>query len=398
MARPLRLEQAGARYHLTARGNERRAIFRDEADRQHFVGLLAGLPERFGTRLHAYVLMPNHYHLLLETPEANLSRAGQWLNVSYSVWFNRRHQRSGHLFQGRYGVIIIEDDRNFQEVGRYVHLNPVRVGRLHLDKGARAAARVGAGVVPTAELAKQRLKTLREWKGSSYRAYVGLNAVPAWLVTEVLRGMCGGRTEGEQRRAFRRYVEEAVRQGMVESPWERLVTGEVLGTLEFGRRLRGEARANEREQTGARKLRPKASWGQVIGVVERVKGTPTIQYQGQEIAFTRPFKRIEMVEAVSNVVGQDLSKVNADGTHPGLGFPSVLDGPGGYGYFQDGNWHGMRAFMKRTVKGVNWALVFNASMQPDMLDAKIGQAALHEIRDTVERMKEYPKVDFFKEF
>src|SRR2546426_737127 len=291
MARPLRLEQAGARYHLTARGNERRAIFRDEADRQHFVGLLAGLPERFGTRLHAYVLMPNHYHLLLETPEANLSRAGQWLNVSYSVWFNRRHQRSGHLFQGRYGAIIIEGDRNFQEVGRYVHLNPVRVGRLHLDKGARAAARVGAGVVPTPELAKQRLKTLSEWKGSSYRAYVGLNAVPAWLVTGVLLGMCGGRTEGEQRRAFRRYVEEAVRQGMVESPWERLVTGEVLGTLEFGRRLRGEARANEREQTGARKLRPKASWGQVIGVVERVKGERWEEFRdrhgdwGRDLAF-----------------------------------------------------------------------------------------------------------------
>src|SRR5438034_9970909 len=117
MARPLRWERPGARYQVTARGNERRAIFRNDADRQHFISLLAQLPERFGTCLHAYVLMPNHYHLLLETPEANLSRVGQWLNVSYSVWFNRRHQRSGHLFQGRYGAIIIEDHRNFQEVG-----------------------------------------------------------------------------------------------------------------------------------------------------------------------------------------------------------------------------------------------------------------------------------------
>jgi putative transposase len=272
VARPLRLERAGARYHLTARGNERRAIFRDEEDRQHFIGLLAQLPERFGTRLHGYVLMPNHYHLLLETPEANLSRVGQWLNVSYSVWFNRRHQRSGHLFQGRYAAIIIEDDRNFQEVGRYLHLNPVRVARLNLDKRARAAARVGAGGEPTPELVKKRLKILREWKWSSYRTYVGLAPVPAWLMTGVLGEMCGGRTEAEQRRAFRRYVEDAVRQGLVESPWERLVTAEVLGTLEFARRLRREASVNEREQTGARKLRPNASWEQVIGAVERVKG------------------------------------------------------------------------------------------------------------------------------
>src|SRR5436190_585375 len=123
MARPLRIEIPGGRYHLSARGNERRPIFRDERDRKHFLELLADLPERFGTRLHAYVLMPNHFHLLLETPEANLSRAGQWLNVSYSVWFNRRYQRSGHLFQGRFAAVIIQDDAGFQEVGRYVHLN-----------------------------------------------------------------------------------------------------------------------------------------------------------------------------------------------------------------------------------------------------------------------------------
>src|SRR5262249_19053820 len=91
-------------------------------------------------------------------------------------------------------------------------------------------------------------------------------------------------------------------------------------------------------------------------------------------------------------------KANKDGSHPGLGFPSVHDGPDGFGYFQDGNWHGMRAFLKRTPKGVNWVLAFNASMQPDLLDAKIGQAALQEIRETVERTKEFPKVDLFKEF
>ena len=99
MARPLRIEVSGGLYHLTARGNERKAIYRDARDREHFLELLAELPTRFGTLLHAYVLMNNHYHLVIETPEPNLSRVGQWLNVSYGMWFNCRHDRSGHLCQ-----------------------------------------------------------------------------------------------------------------------------------------------------------------------------------------------------------------------------------------------------------------------------------------------------------
>ncbi len=95
MARPLRIEYPGAWYHVTARGNERRAIFRSARDREHFIELLEVCVARFSLRLHAYVLMSNHYHLLLETPEANLSRAMQWFNVSYTVWFNRRHGRCG---------------------------------------------------------------------------------------------------------------------------------------------------------------------------------------------------------------------------------------------------------------------------------------------------------------
>ena len=86
--------------------------------------------------------MDNHYHLLLETPEANLSRVGQWLNVAYSVWFNRRHRRAGHLFQGRFKAVIIEDTTGWQEVARYVHLNPVRLAGLGLDKRQRAADRL----------------------------------------------------------------------------------------------------------------------------------------------------------------------------------------------------------------------------------------------------------------
>ena len=102
MARPLRVEFPDAAYHVMARGNERRSVFRDDVDRRRFLATLGELVERFGVRVHAYCLMPNHYHLLLDTPQANLSQAIGWLQVTYTVRFNCRHRRSGHLFQGRF--------------------------------------------------------------------------------------------------------------------------------------------------------------------------------------------------------------------------------------------------------------------------------------------------------
>src|SRR6185436_10932209 len=103
MARPLRILIAGGWYHVTARGNERREIFRSDRDRQRFLALVSELPDRYGVGIHAFVLMDNHYHLLVQTAEANLNHAIRWLNVGYAIWFNWKHRRVGHLFQGRYG-------------------------------------------------------------------------------------------------------------------------------------------------------------------------------------------------------------------------------------------------------------------------------------------------------
>ena len=109
MARPTRIHAVGAWYHVTARGNERRAIFRGDQDRLHFLELLDEAVGRFGLCVHAYVLLDNHYHLLVETPLANLSVAMQWLGVSYTVWFNSHHRRAGHLFQGRFKAVVMEE-------------------------------------------------------------------------------------------------------------------------------------------------------------------------------------------------------------------------------------------------------------------------------------------------
>ncbi len=120
MARPLRLEYEGALYHLTGRGNRRELIFSDELDRARFLALLHESLGRYDVLLHAYVLMGNHYHLLAQTRRANLGRWMHWLVTSYTVWFNRRHRRVGHLFQGRYKSIVLEGKNYLLSLSRYI--------------------------------------------------------------------------------------------------------------------------------------------------------------------------------------------------------------------------------------------------------------------------------------
>src|SRR4051812_37326204 len=162
MARPLRIIHPRGWYHITARGNERRNIFIDNRDRSHFLELLDEFVPRFHVNLHAYVLMHNHYHLLLELSRPNLSRAVQWLNVSYSAWFNRRHDRCGHFFQGRFKSILVEPSAWGLSLSAYLHLNPVRVARLRLGKADRQQSRSAGASAPEPALIERRLATLRQ--------------------------------------------------------------------------------------------------------------------------------------------------------------------------------------------------------------------------------------------
>lgn len=126
MGRPLRIEYPGALYHVTSRGNERRNIFLDDADRRKFLGILEEYYDRYGMLIHCYVLMGNHYHLVVETPQGNLIKLMHGINSRYTGYFNRKYTRVGHLFQGRYRGILVDKDAYLLEVSRYVHLNPVR--------------------------------------------------------------------------------------------------------------------------------------------------------------------------------------------------------------------------------------------------------------------------------
>ena len=272
MTRPIRIEQAGGWYHITARGNERKAIYRDERDRQHFCDLLAEMVSRYRTRLHCFVLMDNHYHLLLELTEANLSRAVQWLNVSYSLWFNRRHQRNGHLLQGRFKSVAVSPAEWGLELSRYVHLNPVRLGRLGLNKADRQRIKVGAVSPTEVSQVRERIGLLRSFRWSSYRAYAGLGQGPDWLECESILALGGGKRE-ERRANYRAYVEKAVREGLERSPWEEVQEQVVLGGERFLNNIRRYVKGDEREQRRVKRLAaPAVSLEQVIGCVEKVKG------------------------------------------------------------------------------------------------------------------------------
>ena len=136
MARALRIDVAGAWYHVLNRGHRGGTLFRNDADRRRFLGLVAELPDRFALQIHAFVLMDNHYHLLVRTGEANLSQAVRWLNVSYAVKFNWAHRCRGTVFQGRFKSVVIQEEQGAVGVARYTHLNPVWIG-LEQERAAR---------------------------------------------------------------------------------------------------------------------------------------------------------------------------------------------------------------------------------------------------------------------
>jgi putative transposase len=274
MARPLRILVEGGWYHVTARGNRRQTLFFDDTDRRRFLGMVEELPERFGLEVHAFVLMGNHYHLVVRTPEANLSHAIRWLNISYSMRLNWAHQLCGHVFQGRFKALLIEEVRGVVEVARYVHLNPVRIAGLGLGKAEQRRAKVLGCPDPGAELVRQRLATLRSYPWSSWRVYSGAEPKPSWLETGTIAAGCGGRNREEQRKALREYTESPVRQGRLEVPWEGLIGGLVLGTKEFARRLLKAPPKAKREIHRQITRVHRVTWPDIVHAAERVLKRP----------------------------------------------------------------------------------------------------------------------------
>lgn len=273
MTRPLRININGGWYHVTARGIERRPVFGDERDYGHFLDLLAAMCERYGVKVHTYVLMGNHYHLLIETPHSNASRAMQWLNVSYSVWFNRRHRRCGPLFQGRFKSVLVDGEGGWAlEASVYIHLNPVRVSSLGLGKARRREEGRGLSE-PTPEQVRNRLAELRGYRWSSYRAYAGYAPVPCWLTCDELwlRAKRGKRENGAV--CYRELAEGWIRHGeKAERYWDRLKAGMAIGSVLFLERAKKLVKGDKREQKEVRQWKRLMPFGQVVKAVEGVKG------------------------------------------------------------------------------------------------------------------------------
>jgi putative transposase len=181
MPRPHRLQIADGIYHLTARGNRRQPIFLDDDDRRKFLDVAGAVVRRRGWRCHAYCLMPNHYHLLVQTPAPDLSSGMQQLNARYAEWFNWRHGVDGHLFQGRFHSVLVESDWHLLELARYVVLNPVRA---------------------------RLCESPEQWAWSSYGPALGTIERPTFLTLEWLLGRFGSDPDGA-RAAYTRFVADA---------------------------------------------------------------------------------------------------------------------------------------------------------------------------------------------
>jgi putative transposase len=205
MARQLRIEYEGAFYHVTSRGNQRGKIFWDDKDRKKLKAILERTKERYGYLLHGYVFMPNHYHLLVETPRANIKQIMQNVNTSYTVFVNRKYCRSGHLFQGRYKAFIVDKERYLLELGRYIHLNPVR-----------------AKVVRRPE----------EFRWSSYRDYISTRKDGAVVDTDETLGFFSKR-RGVAIKRYLEFVSEGIHG---RSPLES-AAGSILGDEQFRERV-----------------------------------------------------------------------------------------------------------------------------------------------------------------
>ncbi len=246
----MRLLAPDAWHHVVNRGNRRERIFRTDEDRRRFLGCLSEFPERFRIEVHAFVLMDNHYHLLLRPRERNLSRAIQWLQLSYAVRFNWAHGMSGHVFQGRFKGLVIQNQEDVAEVARYLHLNPVRTAGLGLGKPEQGRAKVAAIPDPGAGLVARRLEALDSYPWSSWQVYGGREPEPGWLETGFVRRASGGRSRKEQAAALRAYTEAPLRQGRLDNPWERVVGGVVLGDAAHAKQLLADARADARVDAG----------------------------------------------------------------------------------------------------------------------------------------------------
>ena len=244
MARALRITFPGAFYHVTSRGNDRKNVFKSKHDREKFLEYLESATQRYNALIHAYCLMDNHYHLLLETPSGNLPQIMRHINGAYTTYFNVKRARTGHLFQGRYKAILVDIDEYAKELSRYIHLNPVR-----------------AKMVETPEV--------HCW--SSYKFYIGKEKPAEWLYRDLILGYFGKKVSAAQK-GYQEFVNALVNR-KYDSPLDEVVSSTLLGSPDFIAFIKDKflsGKKLDQELPALKELVPKASIQDIFNEVESV--------------------------------------------------------------------------------------------------------------------------------
>jgi len=293
VARPLRIQYENAYYHVTCRGNGRQRIFATDSDRRKFLDLLARSVEIYQVRLIAFVLMDNHFHLIVKTPHANLQELMRHFNISYTGYFNKKHQRTGHLYQGRYKAFLIDAGSYLVEVSRYVHLNPIRT-RERIDSDQ-----------------EQKKEYLRSYRWSSYPDYISSSRYPFLVTDEVLGYFRNNRL------SYRAFVERGMLSS--ENPLERGKGHGIIADAVFIKDILNRARIKpQREQPAARRALSQVGPERVLSaVMERFRTTREEilrnRYQGpaRSIAMELLYRHAGMNQReIGELMGVDYSSVS----------------------------------------------------------------------------------------
>ena len=289
MARALRIKYKGALYHITSRGNERRNIFENDYDRKFFIQTLKESLNIYNVILYSYVLMSNHFHFLLETPLANLSEFMRQFNITYTSYYNRKYNRVGHLYQGRYKSILIQKENYLNILSRYIHLNPVRVGKM---KNASTS---------------EKKKYLRQFKWSSLKGYLNMNKgnIETFVDYKTVLAEYGGDNQKGRRIYWQTLQNDLSTKFEIKGE---IVGDSILGNDSFIKRIKEKyLKKNEKEIPSLRKIHSYCSKDKVIEIVCREIGKEFDYIKSHKGA--NPQILMEMLYCYAGLKGREIGKI-----------------------------------------------------------------------------------------
>jgi len=296
MARPLRIQYDGAAYHVTCRGNERREIFKDDSDRTRFLQILIQSLTVYGVKLYSYVLMSNHFHLLVETPKGNLGEFMRHFNITYTGYFNRRHNRSGHLYQGRYKSILVDKDTYLSVLSRYIHLNPVKIKSMEKTPD------------------KEKIQYLMQYRWSSLQGFLNRRKKEWYIDYSMVLAEYGGDTDKARREYRKRIVAELAESIEIK---ESILGQSILGAETFiawvtDKYLKGE---KDHERPSIKEIHRHRSQDDIIRVITKETGKSL-----EEIKRKKGMLRqitMELLYRIGAVKGAEIGRLM------GVGYTSV---------------------------------------------------------------------------